>query len=122
MWGWMNKRVIEKVELVAGDAISIVRYLDKIIINSTRSNTTKIKVGDHIIEGDCVEIEAGTGILVETSHPDKIKISFDSYGFFGNILNKLDKVERDILDIKNRLDVIEKGGSNGNTRGRDTVG
>lgn len=91
-----NIQRISNTDLIAaGKNITLTKYYDKIIISCDNSDTTSIRVGHHIVSGEFLELEGGDGIIINTIHPNKIKISID-YKFISDIVKRLELLEKGV--------------------------
>jgi hypothetical protein len=98
-----------KYQLCEGENVKI--DLDKegnLFISAPAINHTSMKIGDFVVAGNTVEIEAGRNVHLTTAHPNKLIIGCD-----------LDKEKAIIVRLEKRIENLErviakllKGGSN----------
>lgn len=83
----------------AGSNIEFKHIGDKTFI--TARDTTKIKEGNFLLEGDHVEIRAGQGVKISSIHPNIIVVSVDT--------TKQDERIYDLQqEMNKRLETIER--------------
>lgn len=79
----------------AGSNIEFKELDDKIVI--TAKNTTRIKEGNFLLEGEEIEIRADKGIKISSIHPNILVITADTA-----------KTQEAIFDFNKRIEVVEK--------------
>jgi len=107
-----TQKVIDFNSLCAGKNIKFISHENKLIIDADIMDTTGIKVGGHQIRGSEIELEAGDGVVINTIHPNKIKITLDAYKFIGGIMDRISKIEKLGLfldSVEQRVTELEKG-------------
>lgn len=89
---------LKEVQLCEGENIKI--YIDKdnnLYISAPELNHTKLKVGDFVVSGNDVEVEAGRNIHLTTAHPNKLIIGCD-----------FDKEKATIARLEKRIENLER--------------
>lgn len=87
-----SQQVTEINSIVAGNNIQLYSENGKIIISSQNTDKTTIKHGLHTIQGDAIEIESDENIIINTIHPNKIKLSLN----IGKLLTRIIELEKKV--------------------------
>lgn len=88
----INQKIASTDHIAAGTNIKLHKHGDKVIISSNNTDTTTFKHGEHILKGEFIEVESGDGIIINTAHPNKLKISID-YKFLIPLIERIKKLE-----------------------------
>lgn len=90
-----TQKISSTDNIIAGRNIIFNKLDNRVIISSDSLNRTILRIENHIIEGDLIEIESGDGIIINTTHPNKLKISID-YKFLVSIIERIEKLEKGV--------------------------
>ena len=104
------QKIVDFNSICAGKNVTLRSHEGKVIIDAEFIDTTSIKFGEHVVQGSVIELEAGDGIVINTIHPNKLKITLDAYKFLGGMMDRLSKLETfDSAALETRVLKLEKG-------------